>query len=310
MDRRVSIFILNYNGRDLLEEYLPSVMEAVEYDSGGHEIVVVDNLSTDDSVEFVERNFPGVCVKRMEVNRLFFSYNRVVKECKNDYIILLNTDVKVVEPHFVSPLLRHFSDPDVFAVMPKVLSDNPSAEYLCRCPGVFWRGFLKAEKREKFPGSGFTLFALGGAAAYDREKFLELGGFDDIYYPGYSEDVDISYLAWMRGWKIIFEPESVVFHKKGTTFKRTYKDDMIQAQEEKVAMLFVLKNISDRKLLASFLFWSVLRLGQRILQTNYPKIKAYWNIIKDLPRILSSRNRTKAFRKISDREILQIIRDN
>ncbi len=68
MNRKASILILNYSGKELLEEYLPSVIEALEYDGNKHESVVVDNLSTDDSVEFVERNFHGVAVRRMDSN--------------------------------------------------------------------------------------------------------------------------------------------------------------------------------------------------------------------------------------------------
>ncbi len=310
MDKKVSIYILNYNGKDLLAEYLPSVVEAVKYDGNGHEIVVVDNLSTDDSVEFVERNFPQVKVRKMETNRLLFSYNQVVKECKNDYVILLNTDIKIVEPDFVRPLLRHFSDPDVFAVVPKVLSDNPSEEYLYRCPGVFSRGLLWTGRWEKFPGKGFTLFAHGGAAAYNRNKFLELGGFDDIYCPGYDEDQDISYLAWMRGWKIIFEPESVVFHRGGATFKRTYKDNMMQQHKEKVAMVFALKNISDRRMLAEFFFWSLLRFFKYLSNSDMSRVKAYKDVIAMTSRILRSRRKMKMSRRISDRSILEIIKRN
>ncbi len=310
MDTEVSIFVLNYNGEDLLEEYLPSVVEAVKYDGNGHEIVVVDNVSTDDSVEFVERNFPQVEVRKMETNRLLFTYNQVLKECKNDYVILLNSDIKVVEPDFVRPLLRHFSDPHIFAVVPKVLSDHPSEEYLYRCPGVFSRGILWTGRWKKLPGRGFTLFAHGGAATYDRRKFLELGGFNDIYYPGYGEDMDISYLAWMRGWKIIFEPQSVVFHRGGATFKRTYKDDMMERHKQKVWMLFVLKNISDRRMLADFFLWSVIRFFKYFLGFDLCRAKAYKDVMKMAFRILRSRRKTKIFRWVSDRDIFETIRQN
>ena len=307
MIKSSSLLVLNYNGKHLLAEYLPSVVEAVKYDGGGHKVVVVDNASTDDSVEFVREHFPILRVRVMAENRRLFSYNDVVAECDTDYVILLNNDVRV-KRDFIAPLLRHFDDPQVFAVMPKVLSDKPGERFLYRCPGRFECGVMATGRDEQLEGPGYTLFAHGGAAACDRKKFLALGGFDPLYWPGYSEDNDLSYMAWMRGWTVIFEPQGEVFHFAGGTFGNVYTSDSKRRQREKVCTLFVLKNIADERMLADFFFWSAFRLGKAVVTFDRVRLGAFWDVVRLLPLVWRTRMAVQSSRVLSDVEILRLMR--
>ena len=306
MTRRASILVLNYNGKDLLAKYLPSVAAAAEHDGDGHEVVVVDNASSDDSVAFVRRDFPQVRVRQMPNNDRLYSYNQVVRECSNNYVILLNNDVRV-GIDYLAPLLRHFEDPHVFAVMPRIDSDIPSERYISRCVGSFRHGVLGTGRSEGITGAGYSLYA-HCASVYDRKKFLELGGLDRLYWPGYTEEPDICYQAWTKGWKVLFEPRSVVFHVGGQSMGKAFSVPEKTRILERGAMIFFLKCISDRTMLASWALWSFLRFGRSLLRGNGPEIASYFDVLRLLPQIIAQRRRVQAFRRISDREILQTLR--
>jgi GT2 family glycosyltransferase len=120
MDKpRCSIVVLNYNGRDLLDKYFPSILDAVKYDGGGHEAIIVDNGSTDGSPEHVQKNFPSVRLIALTSNMYMEGYNRGIKASRNEIVIVLNNDIKI-EKDFLRPLLSHFRDPEVFAVRPTI----------------------------------------------------------------------------------------------------------------------------------------------------------------------------------------------
>jgi len=307
VNRTCAILVLNYNGRALLEENLPGVVAAARYAGARHDVIVVDNASADDSVPFVQARFPDVKVMRMAQNRRLFSYNDAVRACSHDCVILLNNDIRV-QPDFIPPLLEGFNDPAVFATTPKVLSDNPVEVYLEPCPGVFHQGLLGTGRTGQPAGPGQTLLAHGGASAYDREKFVAMGGFDMTYWPEYYQDVAISYLAWMRGYKILFDPRSVVFHPGGMTLKRMYSSGARRRIHEKTAIVFVLQNIADPGILLQFALWTPLRVTKAIVTGDIHRLGAYWDALRMLPRVLRSRREVQRSRKLSDRAILAALR--
>jgi len=307
MQRPCAILILNYNGRALLEKNIPGVIRAARYGGASHEVIVVDNASTDDSVPFLQAHFPEVKVARMAQNRRLFSYNDAVRACPHDYVLLFNNDIQV-EPDCIPPLLEGFDDPTVFATTPKVLSDAPAEAYLAPCPGIFRRGLLGTGRTGQPGGPGPTLFAHGGAAAFDRRKFLELGGFDLTYWPEYYQDVALSYRAWMRGYKVLFEPRSVVFHPGGATLKKMYSEGARRRIREKVAMTFILQNISDPDILLQFFVWSSLRLAKALCTGDVDCLGAYWDTVRGLSQVLRSRRAVQKSRTLSDRAIMAATR--
>ncbi len=107
--------VLNYNGRHLLQENLASVVSAAQKVEGGCDVIVLDNLSTDGSVEFVKENYPGVIVEVAPSNRILFSYNELCRRIRHKYVALLNNDLGLRDDS-LSVLLRHCAAPDVFAV--------------------------------------------------------------------------------------------------------------------------------------------------------------------------------------------------
>src|SRR5450755_1812992 len=193
-----SVVIPNWSGRDLLEQYLPSVAAALA-GNPENEIIVVDNGSSDGSAAFVRQAFPDVKVLALDRNLGFGGgSNAGFRAAKNDIVVLLNSDMRV-QPDFLAPLLAAFTDDHVFAVACQIFFNDPSKlrEETGLTQGWWENGGLRVRHRadpaisDVYP----CFYGGGGSCAFDRRKFLELGGFDELLRPFYLEDTDLGYLA-------------------------------------------------------------------------------------------------------------------
>jgi GT2 family glycosyltransferase len=210
--KSVCLAILNYNGQEHLEHLLPTACAAAEKFSPTCTVVVLDNQSTKDDVSWVERAFPSVETIITPKNDFLFSYNWLAQRRTEDILVLLNNDLKV-DPDFLTPLVRHFESPDVFSVSAR--SYDWSGGEVTSGPArlQFKNGFYSWEFNTRRQKTCHTLYASGGFMAVDRKKFLELGGFNRLFAPAYCEDVDLGFRAWRRGWRCIYEPASIVWHR-------------------------------------------------------------------------------------------------
>ncbi|MCX7968833.1 MAG: glycosyltransferase family 2 protein [Armatimonadetes bacterium] len=218
--KAASVVIANWNGKHLLEQFLPSVVEAIR---DCDEIIVVDNGSTDGSVEFLRSRFPQVRLITLPRNYGFSIANNLgALMAKNEIIVLLNNDMKP-EKDFLEPMLEHFDDPDVFAVGAKLLRFDGSPDFtnlarLVVSGGViFGTSELDGNRLKLVKKPEEQFHAPGGGSAFDRKKFLALGGFDPLFSPAYFEDMDLSLRALQKGWRIIYEPRSVIWHLSAQT---------------------------------------------------------------------------------------------
>src|SRR6185503_19142089 len=227
-----TVVIPNWNGRDLLEKYLPSIVTALAGNSG-NEIVVVDNGSSDGSAGFVRKNFPGVKLLALERNLGFGGgSNAGMRAAKNDIVVLLNSDMRV-DAGFLAPLLAGFTDERVFAVSCQILFTDAARrrEETGLTQGWWEEGGLRVRHRidnqilDLYP----CFYGGGGSCAFDRRKFLELGGFDRLLEPFYLEDTDLGYMAWKRGWKVLYQPRSVVYHEHRGTIGKKFTYEYIQS---------------------------------------------------------------------------------
>ncbi len=307
-NRAATFVIPNWNGRDLLERYLPSVIAAAA-GSPENEVLVVDNASTDGSAEFLRERFPQVRVLALDRNRGFGGgSNAGFRAARNDIVVLLNSDMRV-EPDLLQPLLDGFSNPRVFAVSGQIFFTDPNKrrEETGLTEGAWLEGRLHVRHiidqrvRSLFP----VFYAGGGSSAYDRRKFLALGGFDPLYEPFYLEDTDVSYLAWKRGWTVHYEPRSVVYHEHRGTIGRRFDEAFIRTVLRKNYLLFAWKNIHDWRRLVGQLanvygsMWVRLLTGDTPTRTSPPAlVKAF----RQLPRVLAARRRARSLAVISDTE--------
>ena len=254
--RAASVVIPNWNGRDLLEKYLPSVITALD-GNPDNEVIVVENGSEDGSAEFVRKHFPGVRLLALDRNLGFGGgSNAGFQAAKNDIVVLLNSDMRV-DPGFLQPLLDGFTDERVFAVSCQIFFSDPNKlrEETGLTQGWWEDGHLRVRHRADDQVTGLypCFYGGGGSCAFDRRKFLELGGFDPILAPFYLEDTDLGYLAWKRGWKVLYQPSSKVFHEHRGTIGKRFTAAQVQAVLKKNYILFCWKNIHEWRRLMSHL---------------------------------------------------------
>lgn len=303
-----SVVIPNWNGKDLMEKYLPSVVKALD----GHpnnEVIVVDNGSTDGSVDFLRHHFPTVRVIALPSNLGFGGgSNTGFREAKNDIVVLLNSDMRVAED-FLQPLLDAFHDESVFAAACQIFFSDPNKVReetgLTQC---WWdngrlgaRHRIDDEIRDLYP----CFYPGGGSSAFDRRKFLELGSFDHLLRPFYLEDTDLGMLAWKRGWKVYYQPKSHVWHEHRGTIGRTHSRDYIQTIIQKNFLLFLWKNTHEwKRLCMHFLrswadaFFSYLA-GPSPERTN---LNALWRAFRQIPGAMASRWRARSLATVNDTE--------
>ncbi len=246
---RASIIVLNWNGRDLLAQGLPALLAAVQQAGGRHEVIVVDNGSSDGSADYVRTAFPMVKIVALERNLGFGDGNDAgVRAASHDIVVLLNNDM-AVDAGFLAPLLRPFADERVFAVSSQIFMGDPARQRVeTGLTGGeikdgrlrVWHSEIGATESEPRP----CLWAGGGSGAFDRRRFLALGGFNRLYAPFYVEDVDLSYRAWRRGWTVLLAPQSKVYHRHRTSTSRLGSDYVEQALA-KNQRLFVWHNVTD-----------------------------------------------------------------
>ena len=309
--KAASVVIPNWNGRDLLERYIPSI-EAALAGNPANEIIVVDNGSTDGSAQFLRERFPHATVVALERNLGFGGgSNAGFRAAKNEVVVLLNSDMRV-DAGFLAPLLEGFTDEAVFAVSCQIFFSDPAKvrEETGLTQGWWQDGNLRVRHRidEGVTGLYPCFYGGGGSCAFDRRKFLELGGFDPLFAPFYLEDTDLGYMAWKRGWKVLYQPASHAFHEHRGTIGKRFSDDRIQAVLKKNFILFAWKNLHEwRKLAAHFFFTYASALLSVPFgdEPGRPNLLGMWRAFLQLPQALRSRWRARTLAFISDEEAIR-----
>lgn len=251
---RLSVVILNWNGRTHLERYLPSV---VAHTTGDAEVIVADNGSTDDSLVWLRLNYPDVRVVRLDKNYGFAGgYNRAFKEIESEYYLLLNSDVEVTAGWWQPLVALLDAEPEVAAVAPKLLSDaeRDKFEYAGAAGGFidylgypFCRGRIlsRVERDEgQYDDSRDIFWASGAAMCCRSEVYHALGGFDDDFF-AHMEEIDLQWRMQLAGWRIMVEPKSRVYHLGGGTLPVSSHKIYLNHRNN-LAMLFKCSTMAQR----------------------------------------------------------------
>lgn len=226
---KVAIVILNWNGRNYLEKFLPSVL-ATDYSN--YEVIVADNGSKDDSVSFIKNNFPKIRIIELEKNYGFAKgYNLALKKIEADYYALINSDIEA-QKDWLKPIISLLEQDELNAAcQPKLLSynDRNFFEYAGGAGGwldsfgyPFARGriFDVCEKDNRQYDATERVFWVTGAAMVIKSKiFHEVKGFDDYFF-AHQEEIDMCWRMQLAGYKLFACPSSVVYHVGGGTLPR------------------------------------------------------------------------------------------
>jgi len=274
--------VLTYNGRPHLESCLPSLLRAVRKVPGGCPVIVVDNRSTDGSVEWLRQHWPEVEVRIAERNDYLFSLNQVVMSRSEEAVVILNNDMHFDE-NFIAAMLPHFGSADVFAVSARVLDWDGTRVTAGQRVGEKRRLWFYKSWNLKAGEPCLTLDAGGGCAAFRRSMYVELGGFDPLYRPAYWEDTDLSYRAWRRGWKIIYEPGSVIYHRVSATMDETQGGrPAVTRLIRRNEVIFALRNVGGWGFVVGYLALLPVRMIRNAITSNH----AFWRgALRALPRV-------------------------
>lgn len=299
----LSVIIPNYQGADLLSKNLPKVLEELEnYRDGKVEVIVVDDGSTDNSVEKLKK-FPKVKLLKNEKNSGFsITVNKGAKAAKGDILVLLNTDV-YPQKGFIAPLVKHFKDENVFAVgcMDKSIEGDTTV-LRGRGIGSWKRGFLVHQRGEVDKSD--TLWVSGGSGAFRKTIWNKLGGLNELYSPFYWEDIDLSYRAQKAGYKILFERESVVFHEheKGA-IKKKFSPFKVKTVTYRNQFFFVWTNLTDPKLLIEHFLWLPYFFLKTLLNLDFAFFLGFFSTFLFIPKIVKSRLKNKKSSRLKDLEV-------
>lgn len=223
---RVAVVILNYNGREYLERFLPTVLRHTD---GNFEVIIADNGSTDDSLAYLAAHYPELQHIDLKTNYGFAEgYNQALQQVDAPYFLLLNSDVEVT-PGWLEPLVELMErDPSVGAVQPKILAylERDKFEYAGAAGGwldnlgyPFCRGriFSVTEvDKGQYDDLQEVFWATGAAFLVRAALFKQLGGFDGDYF-AHSEEIDLCWRIKRAGYKVMARPRSIVYHVGGGT---------------------------------------------------------------------------------------------
>jgi GT2 family glycosyltransferase len=287
---KISIVIPNYNGEYLLKKNLEKVFKEVNtYEGGKGEIIVVDDGSMDGSVsEILKHKTENLKLIENKKNLGFApTVNKGVKAATGEIVILLNTDV-YPEDGFLEPLLKHFSDEKVFAVGCLDRSVESGGIILRgRGLGEWKRGFLVHRRGEVDKTN--TLWVSGGSGAFRKIIWDRLGGLNELYAPFYWEDIDLSYRALKSGYKVLFEPRSIVVHEheKGA-IKSKYSVFKIKKIAYRNQFIFVWGN-ADLNIIFSHILWLPYYFVKAVVNSDWPFFLGFLKALLLIPKLLKFR---------------------
>lgn len=222
---KIAVVILNWNGRQLLEQFIPTVLKY----TAGADIYVADNASTDDSVAFLRQSYPEVKIIRNKDNGGFArGYNEALRYVDADLLCLLNSDIEVT-PEWLSPFRLAFTHDETLAIAQPKIRDYRNREYFEYAGAAggyidmlgypFCRGriFQTLEKDEGQYNDTREIFWATGACMFIRKTIFDaLGGFDEDYF-AHQEEIDLCWRARNAGYRIVYIGESCVYHVGGAT---------------------------------------------------------------------------------------------
>jgi len=301
--------IANWNGSYFVERCLGSVLAAARRSPEPVRVIVVDDASTDDSPEKIFTLYPGIELIRLKENQGFGRAVNIAMEAIGEkWVFLLNNDLSLPADYFEKLIeaKKNNSSEELFAIGAQTLQWE-THEQNHGAMGAAWRDKMIVQESERAVAFQQTTFVQGGSCLMDREKYLALGGFCDVFHPGYWEDYDICYQALKRGWKIYYEPGAVAYHWGKSSMRALLGNQRLALTIKRNHLLFNWLNLTDDSLLYSHL----LSLGKIAMARDpraeseiAPMGRAVLEAIGKLPAVLRHRRARRGGMRRSDRDVL------
>lgn len=303
---RTAVVILNWNGKHLLEQFLPKVVAC----SPNARVIVADNASTDDSVNWLKAEMPDVELIINPTNSGYAGgYNEALRQIDSEFYVLLNSDIEVT-PNWLEPIEKRFdTNANIAAIQPKIRAfkhrdrfeyAGAAGGYLDRMGYPFCRGriFEETEIDVGQYDDAREVFWASGACMFVRSKvFHACGGFDESFF-AHMEEIDLCWRMKNQGYSIMYDPASIVFHIGGGTLSKSNWTKTYLNFRNNLELIY--KNIEDKYLFRSLFMRMVLDgiAAFKFLFTNgfshfYAIVRAHMHFYRLMPVIRQKRRKLK-----------------
>jgi len=316
--KKVAVVILNYNGRNFIEKFLPIV---IEYSSDVAEVIIADNASTDDSVAFIKSNFPDIRLIINNSNGGFSTgYNLALRQVDAEYYCLLNSDIEVT-PHWIEPVIELMdNDATIAACQPKILSYNNKKKFEYAGAGggfidkygyPFCRGRIfqhLEDDRGQYDDIREVFWATGACMFVRADVYHRFGGLDDSFF-AHMEEIDFCWRIKNTGYKVMYCPQSKVYHIGGGTLPKSSAKKTYLNFRNNLSLL--MKNLPSETVLGTILYRIILDwvAGIKFLVDGsfadlWAVTRAHLSFYRHLPALRKKR------KKLSHRHVSQIYQKN
>ncbi|RJP28959.1 MAG: glycosyltransferase family 2 protein [Candidatus Omnitrophota bacterium] len=317
----VSIIIPNYNGRQLLERFLPSV---VSLNYPNFEVIIVDNASNDASYDFIKKNYPQIKVIHADKNYGTAEGSNIgLTEAEGEFLFFISNDMELDKDMLDFMVLRMLDNDSVGICTCKMrrLTDEGVRLNIIDSVGseldIF--GFpcsigINQEDKGQFDTFRDVFFSFGGALLIKKDLFVLLGGYDPAFFT-LADDIDLSWRVRLLGYRVVAEPKSVLYHRVSATLGTIYGRSYKRYLSERNTLMALIKNYSLFILLLilplyalsfilEIIFFAALRRFPMVL--SYLRAISY--ICRNFRAILKKRRVIQSLRKVSDWDILRKMR--
>jgi GT2 family glycosyltransferase len=307
----VSIIIVNHNGKHLLLDCFKS-LSYINYPN--YEIVLVDNNSTDNSLEFIKDNYPRTIIIRLEKNYGYAEPNNIgAKKANGKYLLFLNNDTKVT-PNFLNELVHAIESDEKIAICQSLLLRFDGT---VDSAGDFVDKYGCAFSSKTIPKKTSPIFSARGACMMIKKNvFNKLEGFDEKFFASF-EDVDLGWRAWINEYKVVIVPQSVVFHHAGGTISTMSEE--IKFHGVKNTLVLRLTNFETIQCIKSLVtlffvttvrrFFGISMISDPETPPPLPSIKIILNavfwVIKNWKYVINKRKKINSMRRLSTSELIK-----
>ena len=313
LKKSMSVVLPNYNGKHLMQQYIPSIIEALNFSNVEFEFIVIDDFSTDDSIEFIQNDYPEITLLKNTENQGFsITCNKGINKATKELVFLLNSDVKLTQNYFEEQW-KYFSSENTFGVMGCIMNfDGEKIEDSARFPRY---------KLSKFKANTFyyslkkedeimTTYLSGANALVNRKKLLRLKGFDDIFSPFYFEDFDLGLRAWKMGWKSYYEHSSICYHRVSASTSGTNKSNSVKIIYNRNSFILQSIHLNGIRRIGWFIQLFTIVFTSHILKGEFWIFKSLNEFIKKTSQIEQSRDNIKNLQQVvgSNKSLNDIIR--
>ncbi|QQG44552.1 MAG: glycosyltransferase [Candidatus Roizmanbacteria bacterium] len=294
----ISVIIPTYKNKEQLIKNLRHNLTYLE----GCEVIIVNDYPQENLNKDL-REFKEIILIQNAKNLGFgLTVNRGAGVAKNKYIMLLNSDVILSNARFKFPISSFEKNELLFAIS---FAQKEKGGKIVGKNKLFWKAGLMRHQKAADLNYGYNAWAEGGACLIDKDKFLRLGGFDQIYAPFYWEDIDLSYRAWKSGYEVIFDPNVIVEHHHESTIGKYFSSQTIKTISYRNQILFIWKNITDIKLLFSHLFFLFPNIIYFLIKREFSFSRGFFKALSKLNLVFQRRSSNKKTFIINDEKILK-----